>query len=355
MEAGTSSSREARYVENAIEYIRAAGFTYSDEMIKNYYVSLKSKPFVILAGISGTGKTQISRLFARAIGARYVLVPVSSSWTSDRDLLGWWDEKRGVYHDTRFTQVIRYAGEAYRKGASDLFFVCLDEMNLARVEHYFAKFLSAMEGLNVEDRVVMLEGTREILLWPPNLFFVGTVNMDETTFNFSDKVLDRANSIEFTVSVDDLYQDAVKKDPPPPLKYTFQEFSRYRRTLKDPALREVSARWRGEIVAIWKMLEPYHFHFGFRIRDEMELYILNAQGILDEHVAFDLQVKQKILPKIQGGGDSLKTLLMKLHDYFVEKKYRYSAKKIEEMKVRLIREDVTGFYPGQIIRRGNVF
>ena len=99
------------------------------------------------------------------------------------------------------------------------------------------------------------------------------------------------------------------------------------------------------------MLEPYHFHFGFRIRDEIELFILNSYGLLDETVAFDLQVKQKILPKIQGYGDSLKMLLIKLHDYFMEKRYRYSAKKVEEMKARLIREDATGYYPGQIVRR----
>ncbi|MBI4860455.1 MAG: AAA family ATPase [Candidatus Riflebacteria bacterium] len=338
---------ELERIDNAIRYIHSAGFTYADEILKDYYICLKTKPFVILAGMSGTGKTQITRLFAKALAAHYTLISVASSWRSDSDLLGFYDKAAGVFRETRFVALIRAALQTYKKGMPDLFFVCLDEMNLARVEHYFAKFLSAMEGLHVEDRKIVLDGTGETLYWPPNLLFIGTVNMDETTFAFSDKVLDRANSLEFTMTVDDIYAESVKRIPPEPQQFTFQEFLASRKDLHDPSVREVSKRWRGEIAALWKMLEPMNFHFGYRIRDEMELYLANAAGLLDERVAFDLSVKQKILPKISGRGDSLKMLLMNLQDYFTEKKYRYSAKKIEEMKRRLIRDDFTGYYPGQ--------
>lgn len=338
---------EQEIVGNAIAYIRAAGFTFSDEMVKNYYVCLKTKPFVILAGISGTGKTQISRLFARAIGAHFNLVSVSSSWTSDEDLLGYFDRQRSEFRETRFVQVLRAALASYKQGAPHLFFICLDEMNLARTEHYFSRFLSAMEGLFVEDRKIQLDGTDEVLYWPPNLFFTGTVNMDETTYSFSDKVLDRANSIEFTLTVDDLFGESVKGLPPEPKTLSFQDFSAARRDLAHPQIREVSKRWRGELVALWKMLEPYSFQFGYRVRDEIELYILNAEDLLDERIAFDLSVKQKILPKIQGRGDSLKSLLTRLIDHFTDRKLRYSAKKAEEMKKRLILEDFTAYYPGQ--------
>jgi len=346
-----ADAEEAARVQNAIEYIKSAGFTYPDEMIKNYYVCLKTKPFVILAGISGTGKTQITRLLAKAFGAKYFLVSVSSSWKTDADLLGYWDSTTNTYIDTKFTQVIRYAIDGFRKNRSELIFVCLDEMNLARVEHYFAKFLSAMEGDTPEERQLVLDGPGETLFWPPNLFFIGTVNMDETTFNFSDKVLDRANSIEFTVNVDDLFQDTVKFRPPDPMPFTFQEFERVRRDLTHPTIQDIARRWRGEVVHLWKLLEPHHFQFGFRVRDQIELFILNAQGLLDERTAFDMQVKQKILPKIQGYGESLKMLLMQLQDYFIDKRYRWSARKVEEMKTRLIREDATGYYPGQIVRK----
>lgn len=343
-----SQTVEQSRIENAINYIQSAGFTFSDEVLKDYYICLKAKPFVILAGMSGTGKTQITRLFAKAIGAHFQLISVSSSWRSDADLLGYFDKTSGEYRETRFVQIIRHALASYKKGANDLYFICLDEMNLARVEHYFAKFLSAMEGSTVEDRKIILDGTGEVLYWPPNLFFIGTVNMDETTFTFSDKVLDRANSIEFTMSLDDIFAESVKKAPPDPKVLTFPEFMAARKDLFDPTVREVSKRWRGEIAHIWKMLEPLNYHFGFRIRDEIELYIANAAGLLDERIAFDLCVKQKILPKISGRGDSLKLLLINLQDYFTEKKYRYSAKKVEEMKRRLIRDDFTGYYPGQL-------
>lgn len=341
-------SLELQRIENAIAFIHAAGFTYSDELLKDYYICLKTKPFVILAGMSGTGKTQITRLFAKALASHFVLISVSSAWRSDSDLLGFYDKTTDTFRETRFVQVIRAALAAYKKGAPDMFFICLDEMNLARVEHYFAKFLSAMEGSTVEDRKILLDGTGEVLYWPPNLFFVGTVNMDETTFTFSDKVLDRANSIEFTMSLDDIFAESVKTKPPDPQNFTFQEFMAHRKDLFDPTVREVSKRWRGEIAHIWKMLEPLNYHFGFRIRDEIELYLANAAGLLEERVAFDLCVKQKILPKISGRGDSLKLLLMNLQDYFTEKKYRHAAKKVEEMKRRLIRDDFTGYYPGQL-------
>jgi len=344
----TAPNHEATRINNAIQYIQSAGFTFSDEILKDYYICLKTKPFIILAGMSGTGKTQITRLFAKAINAHYTLISVSSAWKSDNDLLGFFDKASGTFKETRFVTLIRAAIQSFKRGMPDLFFVCLDEMNLARVEHYFAKFLSAMEALNIEERKITLDGTGEVLYWPPNLLFVGTVNMDETTFAFSDKVLDRANSLEFTMTLDDVFAESVKKTPPDPQPFTFQDFMASRKDLTDPTVREVSKRWRGEIAQIWKMLEPLNYHFGYRIRDEIELFLANASGLLEERVAFDLSIKQKILPKISGRGDSLKLLLMNLQDVFTEKKYRYSAKKVEEMKKRLIRDDFTGYYPGQL-------
>lgn len=337
---------ERQRLATALAWIRAAGFTFPDELVADYYVCLKAKPFVILAGISGTGKTQISRLVAKALAARYELVPVSSHWSSDADLLGRYDPVQRSYVDTRFTRVLRTALDAWKQRTEDLFFVCLDEMNLARVEHYFARFLSAMEATHVEDRRIPLDGG-ETLVWPPNLFFVGTVNMDETTHAFSDKVLDRANSIEFGIDVDDLFQDSVKGTPPPPMPWTFTQLQACRRDLSHPAVTGIARRWRGEIVDIWKILQSQNLQFGFRVRDEIELFMLNAIGLLDEKVAFDLQVKQKILPKIAGRGESLKLLLTRLMDHLADRGLRHSMKKVEEMRMRLIRDDFTAFYPGQ--------
>lgn len=189
------------------KYISAKGFSYEDSLIKNFYLSLKSKPFVILAGTSGTGKTKLVKLFADCIGAEYKLVPVRPDWSDSSDLFGHLDL------NGRFIEgaLIRFIKDA-SKNTDKPYILCLDEMNLARVEYYFSDFLSIMETRRFENGVIVSDplvnenvyGASEAYLefgklgFPENLYIIGTVNMDETTFPFSRKVLDRANTIEFS-------------------------------------------------------------------------------------------------------------------------------------------------------------
>ena len=198
-------------IERIKEYIAGQGFQYPEGVIDNFYLSLKSKPFVILAGTSGTGKTRLIKLFAEALGStsaerggngRYKLVPVRPDWSDSSDLFGHVNLK-GEFVPGAIIDFIKSA-------ASDLshpYFLCLDEMNLARVEYYLSDFLSIIETRErVNDEII----TDEIVLdqsaaakygkviLPENLYIIGTVNMDETTFPFSRKVLDRANTIEFS-------------------------------------------------------------------------------------------------------------------------------------------------------------
>lgn len=188
-------------------YIKAKGFTFDEGLVENYYLSLKSKPFVILAGTSGTGKTRLVRLFAEAIGAtkdngRYKLVSVRPDWSDSSDLFG---------HVNLQGEFVPGAIIDFIKNASDdlehPYFLCLDEMNLARVEYYLSDFLSVIETRKWTDEriktdIITLDKAADkeypALSLPENLYVVGTVNMDETTFPFSKKVLDRANTIEFS-------------------------------------------------------------------------------------------------------------------------------------------------------------
>lgn len=115
--------------------------------MRRYHLALRSRGFVIVAGISGTGKTWLADGYARAVGAQ---VPVAPSWTTNEDLLGYLNHMNGRYHDTAFSTFLRAASAAYARAAdagvaAQPFHVVLYEMNLARVEHYFARFLSAME------------------------------------------------------------------------------------------------------------------------------------------------------------------------------------------------------------------
>lgn len=205
----TISTREIIQIH---KYIRSKGFLYSLDEVKKLYLSLKAKPFVILSGISETGKTQLARYFAESIGAmedngQFTLIPVRPDWSDGSDLLGYIDIT-GTFKEGPLTKVIKKA-----LNNCDLpHIVLLDEMNLARVEHYFSDILSVMEsrkwcdGKIVTSPLITTDLLGVDLSLPENLYLIGTVNMDETTYPFSKKVLDRANVIEFN----NVYFDRLK-------------------------------------------------------------------------------------------------------------------------------------------------
>ncbi len=207
-----SSLTVSEQLEQVKSYISHRGFHYPPGLIENLFLSLKTKPFVILAGVSGTGKTKLVKLFAEALGAtgdngQFTLIPVRPDWSDPSDLLGYKDLS-GVFRPGRLAEVLVEASQLENQHKP--YFICLDEMNLARVEYYFSDVLSVIETQEWrQDRIVTSKLiNRESLLpqdqllygdlsIPDNVYLVGTVNMDETTHPFSKKVLDRANTIEF--------------------------------------------------------------------------------------------------------------------------------------------------------------
>lgn len=120
--------------------MNAKGIYYSKETLSNFYISLKSKPFVILSGISGTGKSKLVRHFANAIGAEFIPISVRPDWSDATELIGYKDLSQ-VFHPGSLTVAIQKA----KQNPDKPFIVCLDEMNLARVEYYFSDFLSLIE------------------------------------------------------------------------------------------------------------------------------------------------------------------------------------------------------------------
>ncbi|HEX8689253.1 MAG TPA: AAA family ATPase [Solirubrobacterales bacterium] len=262
-------------LEKVAEAIRATGLSISERMLRRYHVALRTRGFVILAGISGGGKTWLAETYAATVGAELLVVPVAPNWTTNEDLLGYLNPIDGHYCHTPFSRfLIRAAGEyeearAAREEARPYHLV-LDEMNLARVEHYFAKFLSAMEA---RER----KGTCPIQLSPeltveltPNLHVIGTVNVDETTYAFADKVYDRAQLIELEVPRDALHQRTDSKD------------------------------YGAAIMRIWDAIHPIA-PFGFRVLDEVDTYVVEAiaHGATWQE-ALDDQLLQKVLPKLKG-------------------------------------------------------
>ena len=339
------------------KYIEAKGFNYDGSLIENFYLGLKSKPFVILAGTSGTGKTRLVRLFAEAIKAEYKLVSVRPDWSDSSDLFGHVDLNQKFVPGA----IIDFVKQA-ELNPTKPYFLCLDEMNLARVEYYMSDILSAIEtrryesGMIITDPVVssanygndtVSAGKYGKVILPGNLYIVGTVNMDETTFPFSKKVLDRANTIEFSY-VDLLSMPSLSTATADKITVTNEFLVSKYITLNDcdAADREYIGSVCTTLSRINGILEIANAHIGYRVRDEIVFYMLNNReaDLLNEKAAFDNQIMQKILPRIQGSSESIKTMLGELLKICESEKYEASAKKINFMIKRYEEDGFTSYW-----------
>ena len=339
------------------KYIEAKGFNYDGSLIENFYLGLKSKPFVILAGTSGTGKTRLVRLFAEAINAEYKLVSVRPDWSDSSDLFGHVDLNQKFVPGA----IIDFVKQA-ELNPNKPYFLCLDEMNLARVEYYMSDILSAIEtrryesGMIITDPVVSSAnygndphalGRYGKVILPGNLYIVGTVNMDETTFPFSKKVLDRANTIEFSY-VDLLSMSSFSTATSDKITVTNEFLVSKYITLNDceAADREYIGSVCTTLSRINGILEIANAHIGYRVRDEIVFYMLNNReaDLLDDKIAFDNQIMQKILPRVQGSSESIKTMLGELLKICESEKYEASAKKINFMIKRYEEDGFTSYW-----------
>jgi len=316
-------------IERISSYVLQSGFVYSKEDLSNFYLSLKTKPFVILAGISGTGKTQLPRMFAEAVGMndeQVIQVPVRPDWTDGSDLLGY-TGLNDQFQAKGLTLAIKKANENKNKP----YFFILDEMNLARVEHYFSEFLSVIEtrrrdsdGETIRtDPILREELIRnaenrdqfEGLRWPENLYLIGTVNMDETTFSFSRKVLDRANTIEMN-QIDLSFKDH-SGDEAEPLGNVENSFfkTEYIRSVElSDSDREVLKNDITLLSEINEILKVSDLHFAYRVRDEIAYYITMNRtfNLLEDSEAMDFQIMQKVLPRIHGSSIRVQRILVRM-------------------------------------------
>ncbi|MFB0843451.1 MrcB family domain-containing protein [Paenibacillus oleatilyticus] len=327
-------------VQTIQTYIRHKGFQFPDHLIENFYLSLKTKPFVILAGVSGTGKTKLVKLFAEALGAtsvnrQFTLIPVRPDWSDPSDLLGYKDLS-GAFRPGRLTEVLLEATKPSNRHKP--YFICLDEMNLARVEHYFSDLLSVLETQEWRDgRIVTasLIGKESLttdhdqqtfgnMYLPDNVYLVGTVNMDETTHPFSKKVLDRANTIEFNyINLAQYPDDALADDDElatqVPNSFLRSDYLQLVDVYGE--YRDLVHRTTEKLVKINTILEEIHSHVGFRIRDAICFYLIYNERfqLLSEDAALDMQLLQKILPRVQGSGSSVKRALLQLMEVALDK------------------------------------
>lgn len=332
-----------------VTYINEAGIILSSELSLRFLSSLLTKGFVLLTGLSGSGKTKIAQAFARwvtpdqdwvddadhSIGKNpnqfYSLVPVGADWTGNENIIGY---PNGLDSETYVTkpalELVRHALEP--EHAATPHFLILDEMNLSHVERYFADILSAIESgeeiplYEGDERTVDGGAVPRKLRLPENLFIIGTVNVDETTYMFSPKVLDRANVIEFRLEPDGL-QDFLRSPKAPRLEDLDGKGDAFGSGFVEAAAdkgREVPVavkkNYADEMLLFFNLLREHNAEFGYRTSYESARFIHfynQLGGYSDGDVdwfdsAMDAVIVQKFLPKLHGSRSKLEGLLWAL-------------------------------------------
>jgi len=354
--------------------------THNSRSYQSIFNALRTKPFLLLAGISGTGKSRIVRELAfrscpkklqdadGTTPGNYLMVEVKPNWHDSTELLGYYSNISKKYQSTKFVEFLALAKE----NPDVPFFVCLDEMNLAPVEQYFAEFLSIMETrrhpvgdpVNIKTGVLVKEAyMKEVDGWkgggltlPDNVFIIGTVNMDDTTHKFSRKVIDRAMTIEMNGGDLESMFGASKN-----LSYTEEwsladfkpTFVQADEVVSKYGEYDIKTDTPDKIEAINKCLKGTPFEVSYRVLNELCVYlgVLLDSGTpygdsIDE--AVDQITLMKILPRIEGDEDLFKgakgeeNKLRQLRALFSEDSETY--KKLTEMIARLD-NGFTRFWP----------
>lgn len=317
--------KENIFIDNFKKFTLKNNLCYSKEDLINLHTCVKTNPLTILAGMSGTGKSELATAYAKMLKCSEQLntllfLPISPSFTEPGDLIGYLNNTTGLFipSETGLSEFLIHA----KDNPNLMHLVVFDEMNLSQVEYWFSPFISLLER-KAEDRRLFLynpathcinkQSYPSSIIIKDNVKFIGTVNTDETTKDFSDRLLDRANIINLKKEHLVKFQQEVKDLKPN--KIEDKDFSRCANeeeyqswTVK----RNWSDAYTDEEI---KFLDDLHDLLNevddqkgvsFRITKKIAEYLLNIPVNLDgtkmisKREAFDLQIKQRLITKIKG-------------------------------------------------------
>ena len=361
--------------------------------------AIRTKPFILLAGISGTGKSRIVRKLAQASvsedlqkmydpksveggfnrwqlhkPANFELIQVKPNWHNSLEVVGYKSNIGGAHYE--FTPFVEFVARAWKHPETP-FFLCLDEMNLAPVEQYFAEFLSAIESRSIEnneyetdpiikpfesfdadndtlsDRMIAhLLGKLDTqeksnladrfrtkgLTLPQNLIILGTVNMDETTFSFSRKVLDRAMSIVMDDVDYESYFNGTSENNVPEMDEGIKQLIINRHINGLESKDNDAEAVKNYLTSINAILDKTPFKLGYRAANEALLYVSAAHSINSESStkdALDEFTLMKILSRIEGDKRSIDNLLENLKGVITIADYPKSYEVLDSMSKTL--------------------
>ena len=328
---------EIKWLNKIKNSFKEVGFKFSDRLLYAFHTSLKVgdwNPLTVLAGVSGTGKSELPRLYSRYGGINFLPLAVQSNWDSPYSLFGYYNSLEGKFNATSLLKVLYQAQEEAKNSISDyLTIVLLDEMNLAHVELYFSELLSKLELLRGSDEVkleidIAEKNPYEIKL-NKNVIWVGTMNEDETTKSLSDKVIDRSNLINFPRPNEFVSRNELKElEEAPKLKREIWENWKWNNvknileqdedTKKEnikiiTEFEEKINNLKAKMEEINGYLKVSGRAIGHRVWQSIENYIRNYPLVLESirkrnseelektiQIAFEDALVQKLMPKLKG-------------------------------------------------------
>ena len=334
----------SEFIERFQAYLAVKQELYYDRrMLRSFTAGLATSRLIILEGLSGTGKSSLPRWFAEFVGSKTFFAPVQSTWRDRTDVLGFYNDFGYVFKETDFLK--RMYQSSYTHNNFNL--MVLDEMNLSRVEYYFADFLSVLEYPPEDWRITLMTALdpkyapkniqKGAIAIPVNTWFVGTANKDDSTFTITDKVYDRAVVLDFKERNSKIETTA---DPEPINMTPGQLMALFDTAIRTEEYRLTPAELQKFVDLSNFVYDLFEIRFGNRIMNQITSFVpayVGLGGTKEE--AIDIMFARKVLHKLEGRfEDYIKDGLIRLQSKIAQVYGHGVLEETEELMGQLLKK-----------------